>query len=62
MDKDNEEHVKSIHSDVGCLTFVIIMFALFCGLTALKYGSINKLIAEQNEILKQILQYKEQGK
>jgi hypothetical protein len=62
MNTPVEKHIESIKNDVGCLTFVVIMFAIFFGFSALKHGSTNKLLAEQNEILKQILQYKEQSK
>lgn len=62
MNDPVKEHIESIKSDVGCLTLVVIMFAIFFSFSALKNGSTNKLLAEQNEILKQILQYKEQSK
>lgn len=62
MNNPAEKHIERIKSDVGCLTFVVIMFAIFFGFSALKNGSTNKLLAEQNKILKQILQYKEQSR
>jgi hypothetical protein len=62
MNDPVKEHIESIKSDVGCLTFVVILFAIFFGFSVWKHGSTNELLAEQNEILKQILQYKEQSK
>jgi hypothetical protein len=62
MNTPVEKHIEGIKSDVGCLSFVVFMFAIFFGFSAFKHGSTNKLLAEQNEILKQILQYKEQSK
>jgi uncharacterized membrane protein affecting hemolysin expression len=62
MNTPVEKHIESIECDVGCLTFVVIVFAIFFGFSVWKHGSTNKLLAEQNETLKQILQYKEQSK
>lgn len=62
MNTPVEKHIESIECDVGCLTFVVIVFAIFFGFSVWKHGSTNKLLAEQNEILKQVLHYQEQSK
>lgn len=52
-----EKTVESVKSDVGCLTYIMLIFVVLWLVNTINHGNVHKLLAEQNGILKQILQY-----
>ena len=52
-----EKNVESVKSDVGCLTYIMLIFVVLWLVNTINHGNVQKLLAEQNGILKQILQY-----
>lgn len=62
MSNEIEKNVDSIKSDIGCLTWIILIGAMVIFAQTVNHGNIPALLAKQNEIMKQILHYQEQSK
>lgn len=62
MNDKLEENIDSIKTDIGCLTVIAFIFFMIWAVNSINHGNLNKLLAEQNAIIKQILTYQEQEK